>query len=71
MLDVGRTEKIFDTVFTVTGLVVVVNSEIGALVSSTSQKDTAKLPHVFGLIAIAPRIVSSVQVMSSWGSYRV
>ena len=64
-IDVWRTEKILVTVSTVTGEVVVVSSEIGVLDPSTSQNDTAKLPHVWGLIATAPRSTSLDQVMSS------
>ena len=63
---VARMEKILVVVFTVRGEVDVVTSDTGAFDPSTSQKLTPKLPHVFGLIATAPREASPDQFKSIW-----
>ena len=60
---VARTDKILLAVSTFIGEVVVVTSEIRASDPSTSQKLTLKLPHVFGVIATAPREASFDQGM--------
>ena len=63
IFEVARTEKTLVVVSTVMGEVDVVTSDTGAFNPSTSQKLTLKLPHVFGLIATAPREASLNQGM--------